>query len=89
MFDLLHIFIDSRDLQLWFEEPIVHKLMTVTEAQTIVMKEFEKLQEDRIALRSIFPSGNATVRTHANGNMYVYTCTCTHIIICTCTAHTR
>ena len=91
--DLLHIFIHSRDLQRWFEEPIVRKLTTDTEAQTIVMKEFEKLQEDRIALRSIFPSGNARVGnqiTHAHVHTHTHTCTHMHTHTCTHTCtHTH
>ena len=58
----------SRDLHRWFEEPIVRKLTTDTEAQNTVMKEFEKLKEDRVALRSIFPSGNSRVRAHTHSH---------------------
>eukprot|EP00731_Ephydatia_muelleri_P030392 Em0021g915a len=56
----------QRDLHRWFEEPIVRKLTTDTEAQNTVMKEFEKLKEDRVALRSIFPSGNSRVALPVN-----------------------
>ena len=54
--------VDScRMLTRCFKEDVAWKVMKSTEDHEVLQQEWTKLQEDREALRSIFPTGNTKV----------------------------
>jgi DNA-directed RNA polymerase II subunit RPB1 len=52
---------DQRMLTRCFKEDVAWKVMKSTEDHEVLQQEWTKLQEDREALRSIFPTGNTKV----------------------------
>jgi DNA-directed RNA polymerase II subunit RPB1 len=57
---------DQRMLTRCFKEDVAWKVMKSTEDHEVLQQEWTKLQEDREALRSIFPTGNTKVALPVN-----------------------